>query len=258
MKKISLILALCLTLAMLLTSCGDIIPEINLNHKFPAEETVGTEAGTENVGENNDNGTETGVIGPDTDNGEEPTTDVETVPNIPLDEVQKLALCATLTRLNQATHEGIVMEVITEDGSGALTATYTVGRTEVRYAVEKLNRFTVDNGVIIPPVSYKTLYEGTAIVENDRVISMEGDIVDLPEYNTLVGGFVFEASNFENVTQSENDVSFDVIDASAFWGSALDAEDMRVTVSFTPNRMVSLSASYTAGNTAVTVNYEFQ
>ena len=261
MLKKNLILVAVLLLALALTSCGTIIPEINLNHRFDQGETgAQTEAGTEpdEIDSQGGEGPGSDAIGTDTETDTD-TAPIDTLPpDVMLDEVQKQAVCATLTRLAGVDPQGIVLTVVTDSGSAQLTSVYTIGASEVQYSVEKLNPFTIENGVIVRPATYKTTCTGTATVDNGRVISLEGDIVELPAYETLVGGFVFTPENFENVAKDADTVSFDVLNASEFWGGAIDAENMNVTIHFNPERLVSLSATYETGADTVTVTYDFQ
>lgn len=249
MKKFSLILAALLSVAVLLTSCGTVIPEINLNHKFPDDTTVDivdTDDGDDTNGKN--------PSSPSDSEGEES----DTLPATPLENTQLVALCASLSAMSAVRYDEIGMQIATETSSGILNSTYTVTGSQVQYSVERFNRFTIEGGTIVPPVSYKTVYTGSAVIVNDRVISVDGDVVELPSYQTLVGGFVFDPSNFSDATQSGNGVTLTVVDASAFWGSSLTAENMTVTIGFDADRFVSIIVAYQTETANVTVNYDFQ
>ena len=166
-------------------------------------------------------------------------------------------LCEHLNELAGKDHADVTLTTTTVVGSVTLESVYDIKQTSVEYRIEKIGKFVIEDGVITAPESYKTVYTGTAITEGDKVISFEGDIVELPDCDVLVGCFIFSKDNFDNCKINNGTFTCDVKNATKFWGGAIDAANMKISVTYNDDAITSLTATYDATGSSVTANYVF-
>lgn len=172
------------------------------------------------------------------------------------DEAEKQAACEKLNTLADKTYEGVNLVITTDDGEKTLVSTFAFSADTVEYSIEKLTSFTVEDGNIVAPENYKETFTGIAEVRGDKVISLEGNL-EMPAYNTLVGGFNFNYENLTDYTMNEGTDSFGVTDASAFLGTSVEATGMTVSATYSDTALVSVSITYTVGNVTVTLDYSY-
>lgn len=177
-------------------------------------------------------------------------------PEDPTDDLDKQAACEKLDTLVDKSYSTVNLTVTTKNGDITLVSAYEFSLDKVEYSIDKLTSFTLEDGVIVSPESYKETVTGTAEVKGDKVISLDGNL-ELPEYNVLVGGFNFDSENLTDYNKGEAADSFKVTDASAFLGTTVNTSDMNVSAVYNDNALISITVTYTDGDVSVTLNYSY-
>ena len=162
--------------------------------------------------------------------------------------------CATLNELSQKENEKVTVEITTVTEDIRLDAIYTITSSKVEYSVDVLNKLSFDKDA---GESYKKTLRGTANVENGVVTDIDGEKVDIPEYNDLRGKFDFDESNFEGATVEGGKLSAKVISPDKFFAGADKISDMSIKVEYSETAIKNIRISYTDGNTAVEMLYKF-
>ena len=131
-----------------------------------------------------------------------------------------------LNALSEQHYSKIKLNISTLTGDIQLTAQYVMTANDIAYSVEQLNLFPADGNFSNLSPEYKTMLTGTAVIENGKITSTDGDKVSLPEYNELKGSFHFKESCFANVKNDDGKFSADVPSASAFLGTNKNAKSV--------------------------------
>ena len=113
------------------------------------------------------------------------------------------------------------------------------------------NQFGNGNGAVLETRT------GFAKIVDGKVTELDGEEVNLPTYDELIGNFSFAESNFKNVTTQGNSLSADVDSPPSFYGSVANVQNMKVTVEYTDTALNKIVITYQTANSTVTTTYEF-
>ena len=136
--------------------------------------------------------------------------------------------------------------------------------SEVTYSIEKMATFKTDeSGNIIIPEGMTEVRTGSIVLsdKSDDVI-FDGEILPVPSYDVLVGGFYFDPENVGQYQREEEGnlkkVTFEIMDASLFFGTDVgDIQSVVVTVWYTETAMTAISVEFTTSTSTVVFNYTF-
>lgn len=162
-------------------------------------------------------------------------------------------ICETLNTLLEAEMNAVTVEITTVTEGITLKAEYAVTKDSVVYSVEQLNKLEGDD----IPEEYKTTLSGTATVENGTVTKIDGDAIELPTYDQLTGRFSFEKGNLSEILEENGRFQAKVLSPKDFLGTKVDAEEMRITVTYTETAITTLTLTYNTATSAVTTVYTF-
>ena len=98
---------------------------------------------------------------------------------------------------------------------------------------------------------------GKAYVAGDMIISLNGEAVAIPSYETLLGSFTFTESNFKNAIFSATEFSASVVSLSELIGSESKGEFAKITVKYDLTKISSIELQFIEDGASVKVNYEF-
>lgn len=189
----------------------------------------------------------------------EPATTTSTTTattSVTTEGVPTVTVYETLSALAEQKYDTVKLTVVTTSGSLTLTSEYTVTDDSITFRVEKANLLPVD-GSAPTEENAKTVIEGTATVENGVVTQIDGEAVTLPTYETLVGSFVFEASNFENVVEGEDSFAAEILSVSSFLGVTEMDSNGSITVSYTADALLEMTLSYSTEGATISATYEY-
>ena len=150
----------------------------------------------------------------------------------------------------------VALKITTTTGGLSLNAEYTVADTAVTYKVEKYNTLPDLYGDY--DVNKSTL-EGSAVIADGVVTEIDGETVEIPEFDTLTGKFTFALSNLTNIQDSFGVFSADVKTPATFLGIAeTDATNVKVSVTYTNTAIAAMTVTYkTPASSSVTLAYTF-
>ena len=132
------------------------------------------------------------------------------------------------------------------------------GQYTVSYVEESFATFEEKNGAYVIPESYKTTASGSATVSNGAITSRVGDASGIDLAKVAQPSFCFNAAYFEDAKEGTNSFSAKVKNPSAFMGKDFSCSDMSVAVSYGTSAF-SVTVSYkTASGTQATAAYTFQ
>ena len=166
---------------------------------------------------------------------------------------------SVLDDLSKKEYDSIKVDIKTSSDFAKLYSTYTLNDKHVIYSIEKLNLLTSSGNFEDLSSNYKTTFTGYALLENGRVVEIDGnnDVV-LPTYNELKGNFNFTEDNFENVVVENNLFEADVISPSKFYGTDVAMSNLSVKVEYTEETLIGITLSYTTTNATVETVYAFE
>ncbi len=168
----------------------------------------------------------------------------------------KPTVYTSLNELCDVHYNEITVEVETETNGACLKAEYVLTSNQVTYEIEQLNMLPTDGD--FSDISYKTLFSGTAEIQNGQVVKLDDVPVSLPSYDTLKGSFNFDEANFTDVITSDGQFDAKVVSPSSFMGATTDATDMSVTVEYSESAFVKITLSYRTAHSKVTTVYSFE
>lgn len=173
---------------------------------------------------------------------------------------EKEAACQTLGNLMVKSYDDIKLEVTTTEGGLSLKSEFRFVDNKVIYSIEKFSKFEITDGGIKAPEKDKEIISGEAMLngdDGDRNVMLDGELIDVKNYATLVGGFNFSPDNLADFVISGNSVSFAVNNPSLFFGTNVEAGNMKVTIDFDEVAVKTISIRYNAGTTVVKLDYTF-
>ena len=158
-----------------------------------------------------------------------------------------------LNELSQKTYNKVELNVTIEKNGHTLTSKYVLSAGKIEYTVEQMSLLSPDN----IPNDIKTVYRGTATVENGVITKVDGDAITLPEYETLSGSFSFSESYFKSVLSYTGHFVASVADPSAFIGTDADVKNMKVEVKYTDTALTTISIGYGVSGERTELLYKF-
>ena len=163
-----------------------------------------------------------------------------------------------LNELVQVNYKKVELDITTVTGDIELESSFVLTDSIVAYSVEQLNTLPSDGNVENSSPNYKTLLTGNAIIENEKVVKLDGESVTLPSYDELKGRFDFKESNFQNVETENGKFTANVISPSAFLGIEKSLNDMKIVVDYNSSALQKITITYKTTNSAVITVYEFE
>lgn len=168
----------------------------------------------------------------------------------------------TLNKLIAKTPSSVELHVtITMDGE-TLNSEYAVTEQEngyrVVYTYERLSTFDeTEDGFTIPD-SVKTLFEGSIVVKDGKIVEQNGAEADLSFEQMTAAGVKFDETYFSNAMITEDSIKADVKDPAAFFLQELECTNMKMETRFTEEAITSLLVNYVSSNGAqVVIEYLF-
>jgi hypothetical protein len=162
-----------------------------------------------------------------------------------------------LEDLTEKEYSSIKTDVVTK-GFAELHATYVVTKANVTYSIELLNLLPSDGDITDCPSDYKTTVAGVAVVENGKIVELDGSPdVTLPSYDELRGKFHFDEGNFANVVAKQNSFAADVISPSDFCGGNAEMSNLKVSVAYSEASLLEVILSYQTATVEVEIVYTF-
>ncbi len=158
----------------------------------------------------------------------------------------------SLTSLANQKYAMVKVSVSTYDDGVRLNSSYKITDSFVSYSVELLSSLSLDGEEEM--IETKS---GKAEVIDGELASIDGDGVELPEYSLLSGKFIFEESNFKDVSFTENSFCASIISLSDFLACDTEATLATVTLEFTAKKITKLDLSYMEKGATVNISYEF-
>lgn len=162
-----------------------------------------------------------------------------------------------LDALTDMNYTKVKVDVVTITESIQLSANYVLTQDNVQYSIEQLNKLPSNGDVTGISPGYKSTITGSASVDNGEII-LDGVNVTLPTYEELKGNFNFDESNLKNVIIENNTLKADVVSSSAFYGSEVHVENMKITVAYTQTALSKIIITYQTAYSSVTNTYEFE
>ena len=161
----------------------------------------------------------------------------------------------TLNELIYKSYDKILLNITTTTEDLVLNAGYEISGSEIVYEVEQFNMITLDGEL---PEDYKKTLRGVATVENGEIIEIDGQAVELPNYNELIGKFYFSEDNLINEEQQDGYYYAQVVSSEEFFSNYISVENLFVEVSYSNNRIQSIKLTYNTSSSTVESNYVFE
>ncbi len=157
------------------------------------------------------------------------------------------------------------LQITTKTGDISLNAlcdiqkqqTYAGTYIDISYQFEQLNPIEIDeSGTITVPQSDKSVYSGTARIQNGVLVQVNGAEVSFPLPLVNVMGIRFTADNLSESRFENNTLTAKIKSPSAFFNAEIDATDMSVTLTLSETVVQQMTVNYrTADDTEVTLVY---
>ena len=163
---------------------------------------------------------------------------------------------AQLQALANANYSNVILDISSTQNSVTLKDHYVIcylgEQATVDYSCQR--RSTFEDGVI--PESFITTYTGSLVAENGKIISQNGDDVEIDFTTLSVNALVFDASYFSDVEEGEGTFEAKVTNPAGFMNvGSLSVSNMTVSVNFVGAKILSIA--YTTSNgTAVVIEYQ--
>lgn len=155
-------------------------------------------------------------------------------------------------------YKKVKVGVVTKTDDIQLSAEYVLTQYNVLYSIERLNLLPPDGDITEILPEYKTTISGSAIVDNDEIIILDGANVTLPAYDELKGDFNFNEENLKNIIIENNTLIADVLSPSVFYGAEVNVQNMKITVEYTETAISKIIITYQTTYSSVTTTYEFE
>lgn len=133
-------------------------------------------------------------------------------------------------------------------------------KTNLAYEVDRLNSFDTSNGSLNAPNEIISHLSGSAVFENKRIVSIDGDeISDSELFEIVEMNMAFRAPYFSDVTVNPNSLYAKVTNPKGFMqDKAFDGSNMDVKVVFNKTAIALIVINYTtSNNTTVKLEYAF-
>ena len=142
----------------------------------------------------------------------------------------------------------LVLQVTVGEDKERLTACYQVqslnGRDSITYSYEEFASFILQDGVYVPPPERKNTVTGSMLVENGRVVELDGEAPSLPLELVTLSSLRFEEACFTNAVLTETTFEADVADPKTFLGLSEGVENMHLSLSFDEEHVRTMTLRY--------------
>lgn len=125
------------------------------------------------------------------------------------------------------------------------------------YKTQRLGKYQVVDGVLVAPDTYIVEEEGSATVEDGKVITQDGEVL----YTGVNGlGLNFKKNYFTEINKGEGLFEAKVANPEGLFGAEnMDAVNMTIKVAYSGNSFNRIQINYsTFDGTKVTIDYNFQ
>lgn len=176
------------------------------------------------------------------------------------------ALTSTLASIQEMTeksYDSFNLTVTTKKDDITLKNQFKVrtadGKTTVSYTVESLNKISVENGALTVPDNMIKVSEGKVEIADGKTVLLNGEAVDINLESVDKLALQFKASYFESPSVKAASFFAKVTNPKAFTqNSAIDAQNMTVSVSFNTVKLQKLTLKYNLSTgESVTAEYMF-
>jgi len=141
-----------------------------------------------------------------------------------------------LEEMTKLQYKQIVMEVSSKaevELSAKFTSDFDGEKTTLNYTYDRVAKAELVDGVYVIPDTYIETLTGNATVKDGKIISQNGDAIDVELEKLSKAGFSFNALYFENASLGGDTFSADVINPKGFTGNAsLRCMNMKVKIVF--------------------------
>lgn len=157
----------------------------------------------------------------------------------------------------------INLNISTLSDNANLSANYIIaknnGETEVSYEVDRLNEFNVDDDNVFSPVEFMTHLTGTAVVRNDTIVSIDGDVIDESMIVDVANvRMELRLSYFGKISVTDNGITTRVINPQGFLNNDdFSCDFMTLKVIMAGKALSHITITYESGDKLVTMNYSF-
>ena len=163
----------------------------------------------------------------------------------------------TLQKLSQKQYDEVKLDIQTVTDDIVLNASYILANSHVTYSIEQLNLLPSNGDLTNALPEYKTTFSGLAIIKDGKVDKIDGDVVDIPSYDELVGNFNFQESNFKNIEIEEGKLTAEVASVFGFIGTHKNVSNMKIVITYSDIALQKMEITYNTINSMVTTVYEF-
>lgn len=169
----------------------------------------------------------------------------------------------TINKLATAEHTFMKLDIYTIKDDVQLASYYRIDTSleeaQVEYSVQTVGTFREENGVILPPESFIVTHHGVGELMQGRLISLNGDPVNLPYVDALKGSLYIDLNTCANI-QYENDAffAFDCYDPYTLLGTDIASDSVRVNIKYSKDAIHWMSVDYiTYDGVNVSIQYSF-
>ena len=155
------------------------------------------------------------------------------------------------------------LEICTEKNGVELFSRYwldtSLDEAQVRYSIQKLGTYRTEDGVMIPPESFIVTETGVGELMQGRLISLDGQPVNLPYVDALKAKFFIDVNSCYNFQYEEDHFfAFDCENPAQLLGCEVDTTSVRMNVEYTAEAITWMNLSYaTSDGTNVSLHYQF-
>lgn len=174
-------------------------------------------------------------------------------PDIPAEET----VYTKLNDLSKKTYSRVALNISTTTDGITLGSSYVLMDNYVSYSVEQLNLLPSDGILSGQPSRYKQELSGTARIRDGQIIQFDGDVVYLPSYEELTGGFHYHESYFKNVSDGEGRFEAEVISISGLTGADINVSNAKISVDYNDTSLKRIIISYNTDLSYVNIVYQF-
>ncbi len=131
------------------------------------------------------------------------------------------------------------------------------GKTNITYEIMRFNSFEESNGNVSAPDEIVTKRKGSAVVENGKLVSVNGDPITAVELDSLNLNMSLKLPYFENIKTPNNTFSADVVNPQGFLGvDSFDGTDLHVVIRYTESSISRIKLEYVGSSgSTVTISY---
>lgn len=160
-----------------------------------------------------------------------------------------------LTSMLDATYSGWTLTVKTSSSNVELENKFVITKeaehTTIEYKIEELGLLSMDSDS-----EFKVEHKGSAVVKDGKIVSLNGEEVDVQLEKLETIGLTFKSDYFENVKMTDSAIQADVKDPSGFLGTDISCTDMKLVAGF-GSSFNYIRITYKANGADVEYNYEF-